>query len=352
MAHSAGRRLRRCRSRAIGLLTTALFVTHLAVQLPAGRGADRFGLVESRSPRSPRRSPETPCSSWTPGTRLRSRAAAIVGLGVGGRLRGGPRPRPCGGRRAAMLKGVYGGSTMAGGGPRADDRAVARRTPRAGGAPYWRALPSRSSPSPKLAATGLPRIGHAGAQGASAIPTSFHRHCRQRLRARRHRRKLGRHAPGASGSELDGGGPRRGARPLRRHLTRPFGGLLAGAAPARSGRRRPRLSAPRRAGARLLALAGSFAVSTLGALVSGSSRACLSPLPSRPRQRLARTRPGRRSRSSTPAASSTILVGTPLARGPQFGLPGDGRPRLRRHRCAQRRALLVGQRRRSGSLAG
>ena len=28
---------------AIGLLTTALFVTHLAVQLPAGRGADRFG---------------------------------------------------------------------------------------------------------------------------------------------------------------------------------------------------------------------------------------------------------------------------------------------------------------------
>src|SRR5512145_1222820 len=28
---------------AIGLLTTALFVTHLAVQLPAGRAADRVG---------------------------------------------------------------------------------------------------------------------------------------------------------------------------------------------------------------------------------------------------------------------------------------------------------------------
>lgn len=28
---------------AVGLLTTALFVSHLAVQLPAGRGADRFG---------------------------------------------------------------------------------------------------------------------------------------------------------------------------------------------------------------------------------------------------------------------------------------------------------------------
>jgi MFS family permease len=28
---------------AIGLLTTALFVTHLAVQLPAGRAADRLG---------------------------------------------------------------------------------------------------------------------------------------------------------------------------------------------------------------------------------------------------------------------------------------------------------------------
>src|SRR5262245_36158016 len=28
---------------AVGLLTTALFFTHLAVQLPSGRGADRFG---------------------------------------------------------------------------------------------------------------------------------------------------------------------------------------------------------------------------------------------------------------------------------------------------------------------
>jgi len=27
----------------VGLLTTALFLTHLAVQLPAGRACDRFG---------------------------------------------------------------------------------------------------------------------------------------------------------------------------------------------------------------------------------------------------------------------------------------------------------------------
>ena len=46
----------------VGLLTTALFVTHAAIQIPAGRLCDRYGARRrraspaSRSRRSPRRS--------------------------------------------------------------------------------------------------------------------------------------------------------------------------------------------------------------------------------------------------------------------------------------------------------
>jgi len=100
---------------AIGLLTTALFLTHLAAQLPAGRGADRFGaravalvaigavifgngvlLIDD---------------SFGPALVGR----AIVGVGSGaGFVAGLDFVRAGGGGPA--LQGTYGGATMAGGG--------------------------------------------------------------------------------------------------------------------------------------------------------------------------------------------------------------------------------------------
>ncbi len=147
---------------AIGLLTTALFVTHLAIQLPAGRAADRHGartvallaiaatilgsavlLVDDSFP-------------------LALAGRAIVGLGSGaGFVAGLDLVRAGGG--GPVLQGFYGGATMAGGGlalmvvPPLTDATDWR-------APYWSAaVLACVAALPALAASGLPRVPHPGA---------------------------------------------------------------------------------------------------------------------------------------------------------------------------------------------
>jgi len=99
----------------IGLLTTALFLSHLASQLPAGIWSDRFG---------PHRVGLAACLAAAAGNAVLLVDASIgvatagrlvVGLGSGaGFVAGLDLVRSGGG--GAVLQGLYGGATMAGGG--------------------------------------------------------------------------------------------------------------------------------------------------------------------------------------------------------------------------------------------
>ena len=99
----------------IGLLTTALFVTHLLSQLPAGIWSDRIG---------PHRVALAACASAAAGNAILliddEIALGIVGrlvVGVGsgaGFVAGLDLVRA--GRGGPVMQGVYGGATMAGGG--------------------------------------------------------------------------------------------------------------------------------------------------------------------------------------------------------------------------------------------
>jgi MFS family permease len=99
----------------IGLLTTALFLTHLASQLPAGIWSDRFG---------PHRVALAACLAAAAGNTVllvdtsigvATVGRLVVGLGSGaGFVAGLDLVRAGGG--GAVLRGLYGGATMAGGG--------------------------------------------------------------------------------------------------------------------------------------------------------------------------------------------------------------------------------------------
>jgi MFS family permease len=99
----------------VGLFTTALFTTHLLAQLPSGRAADRFG---------PRRIGLVAVGFVVVGNLVCLIAAdpalailgrALVGIGSGsGFVAGADYMRSA--NPSPFLQGIYGGSTMAGGG--------------------------------------------------------------------------------------------------------------------------------------------------------------------------------------------------------------------------------------------
>jgi MFS family permease len=147
---------------AIGLLTTALFVTHLAVQLPSGRGADRFGSQRVALLAIAAGVIGNAVLLLDAGFELALVGRAIVGVGSGAAFVSG-LDLVRAGRGGAALQGLYGGATMAGGGlalmivPPLTDATSWR-------APFWSgALLALLAVPPTLAARGLPRIGHAGA---------------------------------------------------------------------------------------------------------------------------------------------------------------------------------------------
>ena len=155
---------------AVGLLTTALFVTHLAVQLPAGRGADRFGWQRVALLAIAAAVAGNALLLLDDGFELALLGRAVVGLGSGaGFVAGLDLVRAGGG--GPIAQGLYGGATMAGGGlalmvvPPLTDATSWR-------AAYWSAAAlALLATVPTLAAQGLPRIGHAG-RGSSAIDAS------------------------------------------------------------------------------------------------------------------------------------------------------------------------------------
>ncbi len=307
---------------AIGLLTTSLFLTHLAAQLPAGRGADRFGSRRIALLAVAAAVAGNALLLLDAGYALALLGRAVVGLGSGaGFVAGLDLVRAGGG--GTVLQGVYGGSTMAGGGlalmvvPPLTDATSWR-------APYWTALLlAVLAALPTLAATGLPRIGHAGrwvVADRTLLPIGVLQAATFGLAVVAGNwvvTLLERQGASSTAAGLAGG-----LVLFVGILTRPFGGLIAG----RAGAHRIAAAAlvGTSAGALLLAVAGSFVVSTLGALVLGLLAGLPFAVTFAAAQRARPDAPGAAIALVNACGVLTILVATPLA-GLAFGLPGDGR---------------------------
>ena len=307
---------------AVGLLTTALFVTHLVAQLPAGRSADRYGA---------RAVALTAIAAAVAGNALLLASdewwlaiagRLIVGIGSGaGFVAGLDLVRAAGG--GPILQGAYGGATMAGGG-----LALILVPPLAAAtgwrAAYWTALAlALAAAVPVLGAGRLPRVGHAGGTvlgDARLLPLGLLQAATFGLAVVAgvwvvpllERQGTSPALAGLAGGTVLFAGI----------LTRPWGGRLA------RGTRRARVVAGSlwctALGALLLALGGPLPVSAAGALLLGLAAGVPFATIFAAAQRLRPDAPGAAVALVNGCAVLTILVGTPLA-GVAFDLPGDGR---------------------------
>jgi len=307
---------------AVGLLTTSLFVTHLLAQLPAGRGADRFG---ARTVALAAIAAAVAGNALLVADDVFSLALlgrAVVGLGSGaGFIAGLDLVRAGGGGR--VLQGFYGGATMAGGGlalmivPPLTDAAGWR-------APYWSAaVLALLAAIPTAAATGLQRIGHVGERvvrdprllslsvlqaatfGLAVIAANW-------VVPLLERQGTSSAAAGLAGGLILFAGI----------LTRPAGGVLARAVRTR------RLVAFAlvgvAAGSAALAVGGPLGLSAAGALAFGLSAGLPFAIIFVAAQHMRPDAPGAAVALVNGVAILTILAGIPLA-GLAFELPGDGR---------------------------
>jgi nitrate/nitrite transporter NarK len=307
----------------VGLLTTALFVTHLAAQLPAGIWSDRFG---------PHRVALGACAAAALGNALALvddeigialLGRLVIGLGSGaGFVAGLDLVRAGGG--GPVLQGLYGGATMAGGGlalvvvPPLTDATTWR-------AAYASALVLAAAAAlPVMAVRGLPRVGRPrrGVLGdARLLPLGVLQAATFGLAVIAgnwvvpllERRGATSAAAGALG----------GLVLLAGIVTRPLGGALAHRRPAR---RRVLVGASLVAasvGALVLAVQGPLWVSAVGSLALGLAAGLPFAVIFDAAQRLRRDAPGAAVALVNGCAVLAILVGTPLA-GLSFDLPGDG----------------------------
>jgi MFS family permease len=99
----------------VGLFTTALFVTHLAMQIPGGRAADRFGARRTALLGLAITIAFNCLALVAPEPALAIVARALVGIGTGlGFIAGSAYVRESGG--SPFAQGLYGGVGLAGGG--------------------------------------------------------------------------------------------------------------------------------------------------------------------------------------------------------------------------------------------
>lgn len=307
---------------AVGLLTTALFVTHLAVQLPAGRGADRFGSQSVALLAVAAGVLGNAVLLFDAGFELALVGRAIVGIGSGAAFVSGLDLVRAGGGGPA-LQGLYGGATMTGGGlalmivPPLTDATSWR-------APYWTAaVLAVLAALPTLAATGLPRIGHAGAWllgDRTLLPIGIMQAATFGLAVVAGNwvvPLLERQGASSTAAGLAGG-----LVLFVGIVTRPTGGMLAGRVHGRLLVAAALVGTS--AGALLLALGGPLALSTLGALVLGLMAGLPFAVIFAAAQRQRPDAPGAAIALVNACAVLTILVGTPLA-GLAFELPSDGR---------------------------
>ena len=306
----------------VGLLTTALFVTHLAVQLPSGRAADRFGSRSVALLAIAAGVLGNVLLLIDAGFELALVGRAIVGLGSGAAFVSGLDLVRAGGGGPA-LQGLYGGATMTGGGlalmvvPPLTDATSWR-------AAYWTAaLLAVLAAVPTVLATGLPRIGHAGAWllgDRTLLPIGIMQAATFGLAVVAGNwvvPLLERQGASSTAAGLAGG-----LVLFVGIVTRPAGGMLAG----RIGAKHLIATAlvGTSAGAFLLSVAGSLGLSTLGAFVLGFTAGLPFAVIFAAAQRQRPDAPGAAIALVNACAVLTILVGTPLA-GLAFELPSDGR---------------------------
>ena len=122
----------------IGLLTTAMVMTHLAIQIPGGKASDRFGPVRTGAMALVVLSAGNALALAGPEAGLAVAARAVVGVGTGlAFISGTALVRESGG--GPFAQGVFGGVSLAPGGlalavvPQLEDALGWR-------APYWTAL--------------------------------------------------------------------------------------------------------------------------------------------------------------------------------------------------------------------
>jgi MFS family permease len=308
----------------VGLLTTALFLTHLAAQLPAGIWSDRVG---------PHRVALAACACAAVGNAvlladdgiaLGILGRLVVGLGSGaGFIAGLDLVRSGGG--GPVLHGVYGAATMAGGGlalvivPPLTDATSWRAT-------YVAALVlALAAAVPTALVRGLHRVGpstrgvlgdrrllplgvlQAASFGLAVVAGNW-------VVPLLERQDASAAVAGAVG----------GLVLLAGIVTRPLGGATAHRRP----RRRDALLAGSLVavalGALHLAAGGPTWLSALGALCLGLAAGLPFAAIFDAAQRLRPDAPGAAVALVNACAILAVLVGTPLA-GLAFGLPGDGR---------------------------
>lgn len=307
---------------AVGLLTTALFVTHFLVQLPAGRAADRLG---SRSVALAAALAALLGNALLlvgeGGLAAALAARALVGIGSGaGFVAGLDLVRAGGGGPAAQ--GVYGGATMAGAGlalmtvPALTDATSWR-------AAFWSAaLLALVAGATAAWARALPRVPHtrtwilwdqalapvgvlqAATFGLSVVAGNWAVPLLER-------REVASAAAGLAGGLVLFAGI----------VTRPIGGILATHARSRAlvGASLVGIAI----GAALLALEAPYPVAALGAFLVGVSAGFPFAAIFAAAQRARPAAPGAAIAFVNSFGVLTILVGTPLA-GLAFDLPGDG----------------------------
>lgn len=308
----------------VGLLTTALFLTHLAAQLPAGIWSDRVG---------PHRVALAACACAAVGNAMLLvddeiaigiAGRLVVGLGSGaGFIAGLDLVRSGGG--GPVLHGVYGAATMVGGG------LALVIVPPLTDATSWRAT--------YVAALVLAL--------AAAVPTALVRGLRRVGPARRgvlgDRRllPLGVLQAASFGLAVVAGnwvvpllerqdasaavaGAVGGLVLLAGIVTRPLGGAAAHRRPLRRDALLVGSLVAVAAGSLLLAAGGPTWLSGLGALCLGLAAGLPFAAIFDVAQRLRPDAPGAAVALVNACAILAVLVGTPLA-GLAFGLPGDGR---------------------------
>jgi MFS transporter, NNP family, nitrate/nitrite transporter len=309
---------------AIGLLTTALFVTHLAAQLPAGHLSDRHGARRVGLAALAATALGNGLALLADVFALGLVARLVCGLGTGsGFVAGLDLVRAGGGGPARQ--GFYGGGTMAGGG-----LAIAV-VPLLDGlgwrAPFWTGLvlalacfaPLLLAPDPapsrahaeRARVVGDRRLLPLGAVQAATFGLSVV--AGNWVVTLLERQGIERGVAGLAGSLILFAGM----------VTRPGGGLLVRRRPDRAKRIVAVCLVAAATGAALLAATGPLGLSVLGSAVLGLAVGVPFAAVMGAAQRLRPDAPAAAIGLVNGVAVLTILVGTPLA-GLAFELPGDG----------------------------